>query len=570
MMNEEQKTELREKVLAGWSTTIPANSVINYILKHRVITLDDLESKAVAPNETNKLEEIKSLLKEREESEYDKVMRSSDPAARVIFLRDFPESEYAIKIQEEVSAMDDEAWKNASTSPTKESLEKYKDLFPNGNHINECNDLLDDLPFVEACRRNTIEAYKEYEQKYPGKHTDEIRKRIKDKEDDIAWETACRNNSVAAYEEYLRKFPNGKHARDARDRKNNRSDKELFLDDLCNDPNSYSVLQIIEKKENGTIQDFDELLEVFNDEQVTAIRNYVPPDKLDPVPYSLPEKNHTEVYFWGLKGTGKTCAIGSIIGQLTQQSNIIPVSGSPGETYLLQLQGLFGSQKDHSDCNIIRLPGSTSMGNLPVLSFELKDKKGLTHRVSIIDVAGEVFSGIFKANQNKQKEMTGDEINAVNDLKSCLSNPWNYKIHFFIMEYGNNDANKEGLQKSQIMGSLAEYFHKTNLFTKQSVAMYILATKCDRIPEGMDRKEAIENYYKDSLWKNFVKGISDKAKKSKITDFSILNYSIGKVFAQDLCIFDPSDADKIIDKIIKHTRGSKRGLFHKLFSWLDK
>lgn len=568
-MTEEEKKQLREKVLAGWSTTIPPKSVVNYILKH-VITIEDLETNDITPPQIKRLNEIKELLSEREESMYQEAMQNDDPAKKLIFLRNFPKSKYAQDFLKDESAMDDAEWEEASKSPTKESLEKYKNLFPNGKYINKCNTLLDDLPFLETLSQNTIEGFIEYEKKYPDKHTEEIEKQKNSIKDEIAWETAKRNNTVAAYEEYLRNFPNGKHAGEAKDHINNRSTKDIFLDELRNDPNYYSVKQIQEKKENGTISDYNELNDVFDKEQVDAIRNYQSPKPLDPVENRKSERNHIEIYFWGLKGTGKTCVIGSIIGQLTKQGNIYPVPGSPGETYLLQLQNLFNSNE-----RIISLPGGTFVGNLPIMSFGLRDSKNLTHSVSIIDVAGEVFTEIFNNNRNanldKGAEITDEGKDAADNFMKVLSNNENYKIHFFIMEYGNNDVNNKGISKSQIMNSLAEYFHKTDLFKKKSVGIYLLATKCDRIPEGEDRSKAVKEYIEnDNLWNNFYKSIKEKAIESKINDFRILTYSIGKVFAQDLCVFDPTDADKIIEKIITHTHGSKRGLFYKLFSWLDK
>ena len=206
------------------------------------------------------------------------------------------------------------------------------------------------------------------------------------------------------------------------------------------------------------------------------------------------------MYFWGTRGTGKTCAIGATIGYLRNVRRSINPITCPGECYLHQLENLF-----RSDGNVCSLPPGTVNGNLPAMAFSFRDKRGADHRTMLIDVAGEVFAGIFKAEHGIP--IAPDEQEAIDHLKDCLNDRFNNKIHFFIVEYGNDDMlyidGYGDVTKSQVMQSLAGYFAKEKLFSRSSVSMNILVTKCDRIKAG-DRMEMVQEYIEitTSLKKN--------------------------------------------------------------------
>ena len=159
--------------------------------------------------------------------------------------------------------------------------------------------------------------------------------------------------------------------------------------------------------------------------------------------------------------------------------------------------------------------------------------------------------------------MATDEQEAIDHLKTCLNDSYNNKIHFFIIEYGN-DGNDDMIDiegcgkvsKSQVMQSLASYFEKERLFKRSSVSMNILVTKCDRIKEG-DRTEKVKEYLENSDWASFVNSLNGTSNAAHCGGLNILGFSIGEVFAQDLCEFRPDDAEKITTIIEKHTTGRR-------------
>lgn len=571
--------EKRNKILNGWKT-FPISSVANFVDEDPSL-FADMQKTVITPKDSELLEQLEEFIVTRREEKNQQQQEADDNAwedARLegkaasyrLYLEQFPEGRHKDDAVKKLNDMDLQMWQNLKGKPSREGIQKYLTSFPHGNFINECRAMLEDMPWYETVARDTIAAYKEYKSQYPGKHAIEIAKRISEIEDEQDWKTACDNNTRDAYDKYLEQHPGGKYRDKAIEKINYRGKKEIFLDKLRDDPNALSAYQIQMEIDNGTANWYD-LEEVYTLEQVEAIRSYRKAADLPEVEVmkTLP-RGYTEVYFWGTRGTGKTCAIGATLGYLTYKLKTINPLNCPAEVYLYQLQHMF--TKEDSIC---KLPPGTVMGNLPVMPFDFKDEKRNGHRcASFIDVAGEVFSGIFKKNQGMQ--LSDDEEKAVDDLTRCLTNHYNNKIHFFIIEYDNDDFvmtetfGEGAVSKSNVMNSLTSYFAKSKLFDKSSVGMYVLVTKCDKIPANQNRNEKVKEYITSGLWGNVVENIQEISKKANCGGLTVINFSIGDVFAKDLCIFNPKDASKIVNELIEHTPIHMDTAWGKFLDWFRK
>lgn len=564
----------KEQIIKAWKS-LPIKNLQGFILEG-TISIADLEG-AVSTDTDSKsrerLDQLKKSLKDKEKEMWDKAIKEDTVESYRNYINFFGENGiHTTDARKIIENKDTELWQTLKQNPTENGIEEYRSLFPEGLFTSECERLAEDLPWYKTKEKNTIKAYEEYQRMFPRKHEDEIKKRITGIEDDRDWETACSNGSIEAYKVYIHKHPNGKYCEDASNRINNRSGRDLFLDELRRDINKYPVEGddfedgIKEKIENN-VATWDDLREIFSQKQVDAIRNYVAPKQLPIVKdFDKLPRGYTEVYFWGTRGTGKTCAIGATIGYLQNVRRSINPINCPGERYLHQLQNLF-----RNDGNVCSLPPGTVMGNLPAMTFSFKDKRKADHRTMLIDVAGEVFAGIFKAEHNLS--LSKDEQDAIDHLKKCLNDKFNNKIHFFIVEYGNDDMlNVDGygeVTKSQIMQSLAGYFAKEKLFRRSSISMNILVTKCDRIKDG-DRMEQVQEYIETSNWGAVVNGINDISVDARCGGTNVMGFSIGEVFAQNLCIFCPDDAEGIVSEIEERTHAYKDNLFSRLIDKIRK
>ena len=89
-------------------------------------------------------------------------------------------------------------------------------------------------------------------------------------------------------------------------------------------------------------------------------------------------------------------------------------------------------------------------------------------------------------------------------------------------------------------------------------------TKCDKIsPNPDERPELAFNYVKNKL-PSFWKVLNETCKKAGISSPVVLAFSVGQVLAQDLCRFDGSETNKIIDKLLAKTKPEESGLGGKI------
>ena len=564
----------RDKVIAG-RFGIPVKNLANLVRKG-VITLDDIGDLPSA-----KLEQIKQLLAEFEEEDWSETSETNTVKGKVNgykhYLECYPNGNHAEEAKKLLADLEDSVWNTVLGDLTKESLEGYSDIFPDGKYIDECDKMLGDLPFLEVLKRNTIDAYQEYMKKYPGRHDEECLQHIEEIEDENDWKNACANNTREAYMEYLKKHPNGKHAKEAKERIKNRSQKEIFIGQLREDPNCYPpnstkpVESITTKVEDG-VATWDDLLVVFEPRQIEAIKNWKAATDLPPVPeLERLSEGFTEVYFWGTKGTGKTCVIGSLLGSLVNKKKFVPVP-SPAEPHRQVLTNLFSGHND----NIITLPDSTKITNLPAMPFLIRDEKQRKHPLMLIDMAGEAFTGIYK--KKNRIKLTTEEETAVSKIEKYLKGKQrNDKIHFFVVEYDGADKVVDpvllpGVTQLNVLENVAAYFQEEHIFERSSVGVYVVITKCDRIKcEREERAKEANKYVTTGQLANFTTNLREEyAERNRIGRFMKISFSIGKVFAQNLCIFDDADTEKIIEELIlKSPWISGEKWWEKVYGWLN-
>lgn len=560
---------MREKILKAISG-IPAESLYNYI-KQGIVTYQELLEHGLDKFPEKKAY-VESKLSAGEQSAWNDAEQMNTVEGYDKYLSLFPKGTHASEAHVALTSLEDSYWQQIQQNISEQSLSNYTRIYPNGKYLAQCDALLSDMPWFETKKRNTIEAYKIYAANYPGKHVDEIKQAILAIEDENDWSHAAQVNTTSAYKQYLEKHPHGIHATTAKERIANRSQKEIVLDALRKDNNSYTATDLQKNVENGTIT-WDDLRDIFSDEQVQAIREWThnqalarcaPPKELC--------KDSTEIYFWGTHDTGKTCAMGAVLSTAKKNAKMV-ARNCPHRTYMDQLSNLFGDNNMQIICN---LPASTSKDSIAEMNLQLIDSNEKNHNVTFIDLAGEVVTGIYKYQNNIP--LLDSEQSIIEQVLSYLQNPYNNKIHFFILEYGSaSKFVKElesigylGVLQGDVLTSIAQFLDNTGSLRKSTVGVYGLVTKSDLIDVCMgtsptERPKLAREYVQQSL-AAFWKAISLACKKANVKDVKTISFSIGDVFARNLCVFDGSDSMKIVDRLLQKTPAESKGLF----SWLFK
>ena len=533
----------KEKILnacRNGGNSIPNENLLNYI-NSGVVSFDELKNAGLSDE---KAEYITQALESEETNLWNEATSNGTLDAYMAYIDSSKLRCHMEQAQAKIDEFDDAKWNEAQSQLSSNTLNDYIGCFPNGKHVDECNGLLCDLPWLETKRKNTIEAYNQYMQQYPGKHDAEAQMAILSIQDDNTWNDACAANSSSAYRLYLSYFPEGKHKDEALMRVNSGAAGEQFLNALQYDQNAFTAYEIQEKVGNGVVT-WDDIQNVMGGEKTYAIQNFQMPALLPNAiaPDSL-QGNTTEVYFWGTPGSGKTCALGTILSSATRAGIIEPLQCS-GLHYMNLLSNIFIG----NDC--CTLPDSTNVTNIQEMVMKLTDEKRHQHKLTLIDLAGELFRSVYKVNNHIQLEESRCQV--LEKAMSYLKNRKNNKIHFFVVEYGAHEKKWEGLNMSNYLSCMIQYLKNEKVFTKSTVGVYVLVTKCDKMDCAKEDRPRLAHEYVKQEFAAFWNTLEMTCKNAAIKDLKTLAFSIGDVFAQQLCVYDGEDTNKVIDKLLTKT-----------------
>lgn len=531
---------------------IPPESFVNYI-RGKDVTFEELCEAGIDDGIKN---EVLSMLEQEDDQLFNQSVQIGNCQAYAEYILNASLGKHKDEAQSKIDEFDDRKWTEIQSTLSANSLNSYLVEFPQGKHAAEAQELLADLPWLETKRKNTIEAYTLYMQNNPGKHVNEAQAAIRSIQDDLAWDNAYSSGHISAYQQYLINYPNGKHAIEAQNRINSGAAGQQFLVALQNDPNAFMVSDIKQRLGNHVISRED-LVSVFGEDKVEAIEQFNGVGKLDNEngPDDL-QADTTEVYFWGTPGSGKTCALGTIISTV-KKKGILSVQPSSGRSYLYQLSNLFVSDR------VCKLPGGTPLYNIPEMIIHLRDKKKKEHRLTLVDLAGELFTSVFL--QENALQMTTQQQNVVNQAVKYLKDTRNDKIHFFVVEYGAHAGMWNGYTMENYLDTMVQFLKREKIFTKSTVGVYVLVTKCDKIPcAESERPEYAYNYVNEEL-PSFWNTLKSTCVQSGISEPITLSFSIGDVFAQQLCVYNGNDTEKVIEELLTKTHPISN-----IFGWLRR
>lgn len=481
---------------------------------------------------------------------------------------------------------DEDAWKAACELNTYSAYKDYKEKYTKyadkaEKRINEILEKdrirqekerlakeaieAEDELWNDVCKKNTIPAYDGYLSIYEktGRYVVDAQNRkrqILDAQEDEKWNDALEMDTLASYQFYLDCYPKGRYANTARNKQDEkrREKKRNMVAELEKDPNAYDLDKIKEVLKasdlHGKIKDskgqvHNELLDRWN-----ALGEEL---ELGNAPRKIPDgdEGSTEVYFWGIPGSGKTCAMAAILSQAKIKGYYEPLSGE-GLRYMTQLSRVFF----HEGIPVSILPERTTTETTQYLPFVLNEtvRTGIfgrneqirPHKISIIELSGEIFECFEKKLQNEPFPTEGHTktFNQLNDyLKG--SNP---KYHFFVLDSKPNRQQLDALQHATL------YFNQNNLFNEKTQGISIIVTKCDTLTKSkdLDVMQQSAKDYADKTFAAFIRTLKGIASRLGITNGNIPIHplSIGEVFFQRMCLFDGGSAQGLVQTLMAYAK----------------
>jgi hypothetical protein len=208
------------------------------------------------------------------------------------------------------------------------------------------------------------------------------------------------------------------------------------------------------------------------------------------------------------------------------------------------------------------LPDSTAVDGVNYIPIELQNNsqefKGRKHPLNFIEMSGELFDKTYKG---------GISIDSI-AAKDYLNNT-NRKLLYFILDYHQYEKSKTvamgASQSNKLQAVLALLDQYGTL--EHTDGIYIVVTKSDLFPYGVNQKEYAANFVKENF-----KGLITNCKnlQEKYRDrFKIIVYpfSIGDVRFQNMLVnINPESPEMVVEDIIQHSFMTTNSIKRKFFS----
>lgn len=517
-----------------------ATDLVEYI-KNGIVSFDELCNETEGYFPANVRKEVQRMLASSDNDDWLKALEENTEESYKQFLRSHPDSSHRSEAREclekiterAAKAQQISAWEKVDKDSV-QALNEFIKLYPDDDHVREATQRINQLEKEEFLGFDTEALI----QLINGIKTD---KRVIDKDDEIS----------KTLKNYI-------------DRKKI-SVKDL-LKIIAEDHNFLRATTIRELIRDGyaSYQNFVDLgidrrfIQCLAKEEKT--QSFRQPDKrLDRI-----NKVCTEVYFWGIPSSGKSCALGAILSVASNGTiarSMRQDNDCQGYDYMNRLAYLF---KNNGTVGL--LPEGTSISSTYEMGFDLEDQNYAVHPVTCIDLAGELVRCMYKLDAHLP--MGADEEEALDTLTRILidNRTQNRKIHFFVLEYGGENREYEGLNQTVYLNAALRYIERTGIFKKDTDAIYLMYTKVDKTKlRGAELVQELINYT-DLHYKGFFQGLEKIARDCEINGGRVerIPFTLGEVCFQDYCLFDGASASNVVKKLLETIPGSKNGKIQKL------
>ena len=404
--------------------------------------------------------------------------------------------------------------------------------------------------FIQKYKDNTTSTARDYVAK-ADELMDQARENILARED---WFAAKVQDSIEAYVEFIEKHPSCRYREEADRRVQDL--KGNLLTDIKRAPFNYGRVEMYKYISTKTLT-YDDLVtgsrlltdkgyhHILNHPTLKSEQRELPTSSLDN-PCSQP--GNTDVYFFGIPGSGKTCVLASLMNLTGQLGfDFDPRGPGGGGQYAVELQNYARSSL---------LPPKTDDKYIQVIDcqIEKKDKKGRTyiHNFSIIEMGGEKTRD-FALREN---------ITTFEDLgpgaASLLEND-NNKVIFFVIDPTNekyvvmDDGSTQLIKQDNVLNCVASLLAKNEQLMKKISAIHIILTKADTLGSHVDAE-----VIKARLAQQGYQAVMARIRKlcqtyniNKATGFQVglFPFSIGAFMPGELYTFDGKDAKKVLTMI---------------------
>lgn len=492
-------------------------------------------------------------------------------------------------IQDQIAAKfansDADAWEEAKRIDTEDAYWKYLDSNPEGEYREEARTRIEELEqntkvtasddLWESINKGDVNEVQNFVNNYPNSthHADALKillelrrnqylgvdiKALEKQIKAIRTDAQINNPEKAIYDRIVSFINTGKITVDD------------LLEAIAKDNNFISGHVAYLLWQNGVITDFSKT--GIDSDFIAHMMENIPPQKfMAPEPMTHVSMNPcTEIYFWGIPSSGKSCALGAILRAANSGKIARSMQRNPncqGYGYMNRLANLF-----EPNGSVGILPEGTAISSTYEMGFILEDEDGKEHPITCIDLAGELVRCMYK--KDAAEPLTDEQVAVLQTLTDVLIDKRtdNRKMHFFVIEYGAEDRLYEGLRQSVYLEAAVAYIQRTGIFKKDTDGLYLLISKVDKAHvEGNELREKLREYI-SKYYQGFYNGLTKICKDNEINGgkVEIQPFTLGSVCFQNYCKFQDDTAATVVRTIIKRSYGYKPGKMNKLLDKFSK
>lgn len=408
-------------------------------------------------------------------------------------------------------------------------------------------------------------------QKYLGIAQKELDRIADEKEARRDWIDASQLNTILGYVDFTQKHPYSEYREEA-DLRIQRMKGDI-LTDMKRFPFKYNREMMYEYISTNalTMNDLVDVSDTLTDRAYSHIKRY--PRLMDEqrqLPVSrlenpTSETGNTDVYFFGVSGSGKTCVLAglmSLTGKLGFRFD--PKGPGGGGNYAMELRNYARTSM---------LPPATDQNYIQVIDCEINDEKNRLHKISLIEMSGEKTAEFAAIENPTSLEDLGT------GASGLLSND-NNKVIFFVIDPTNEKNVQMGRESNQwvmqsdVLNCVSSLLSKNRALMRRVVAIHVILTKSDTLGDYVDRdviQEVLNSQGYQAVLDD-IRSICEKYDINKQTGFHVGLYPfcVGKFMPGEVYTFDETDSLKILRVIQKNTV-PRRGptIFTTISEWFN-
>lgn len=585
-------TELQRKRLIEGINSLPINTVLSYFVSGE-IKFSDVPG-ILAERKQYIEEKLNSMPNPVEQKEWKMIeSQASNPTQSLLesieaYIRHWegirPASNHVDEAREmyeqvarRISAISEEyerqAWDSVDVF-SKQSLIDYLSNYPKTVHKSEIDDSLWGLTNKES-----VDELQQYIALFSpqGNHTSEANNYLMAI---VEWNNVKNSEEIFLLDSYIKSHPESPFIQQAQILMINLKQKEKAR--MRNNSNEYDVsrfLTLLDKHimtENELIHDGIITRNVLETLRKTDINNDLP-DIKKAINNSKPEckEGFTDVYFFGVPSTGKTCVLMGM-----SRSNSLHINlASGGGDYASALQ-----QYTDVGVTVQRTPGTFVTTLEATIS---NDSENAEHRINLVEMSGEEFAFEIAGHPNHVFTFEDMGTGATELLKNS-----NRKVFFLIIDPtadlvrinreivdGYNEDTGDPIvrldycvvnQRTVIQKMVDLFKDKGNAeIMKRVDSIHIIMTKSDILGNPVEREKMAYSIFQEKFRGDILAPLITLCREYNInaqTDFhpKLYTFSLGRFYIGGLYEYEQHDSNKLVKAI----RNSTHALKNK--TWWDR